>query len=63
MRSPASIRRVANEYADDALRRTEEAISAALDEVRQSRSRFHSAAGGFKGTEKRIETIKEEDFI
>ena len=36
--------RVANEYVDDALRRTEEAISAALNEVRQSRNEFRSAA-------------------
>lgn len=40
----AELRRVANEYADDALRRTEEAISEALDEIRQSRSRFRSAS-------------------
>ena len=31
---------VANEYTDDALRRTEEAIQMALDEVRESRARF-----------------------
>ena len=37
--------RVANEYVDDALRRTEEAISTALSEVRQSRSNFRAAAG------------------
>ena len=36
--------RVANEYVDDALRRTEEAISAALGEVRNSRNEFRSAA-------------------
>ncbi len=36
--------RVANEYVDDALRRTEDAISAALSEVRQSRNEFRSAA-------------------
>lgn len=36
--------RVANEYVDDALRRTEEAISAALGEVRSSRNEFRSAA-------------------
>ena len=39
------LRRAANEYVDDALRRTEEAVSAALDEVKQSRMRFRSAAG------------------
>ena len=37
--------RVANEYVDDALRRTEEAINSALSEVRQSRSNFRAAAG------------------
>lgn len=36
--------RVANEYVDDALRRTEDAISAALNEVRGSRNEFRSAA-------------------
>jgi len=36
--------RVANEYVDDALRRTEDAISAALAEVRNSRNEFRSAA-------------------
>ena len=39
------LRRVANEYVDDTLRRTEDAITAALDEIRQSRVRFRSAAG------------------
>jgi len=38
------LRKVANDYADDALRRTEEAIAAALSEVRQSRSRFRSVS-------------------
>ncbi|MDR1132217.1 MAG: hypothetical protein LBL15_07355 [Oscillospiraceae bacterium] len=37
--------RAANEYVDDALRRTEEAVAAALNEIRQSRSRFRSLAG------------------
>ena len=40
--------RVANEYVDDALRRTEEAINSALSEVRQSRSNFRAAAGNTK---------------
>ena len=35
---------VANEYAEDALARTEEAVQAALDEVKQSRVRFRSAS-------------------
>ena len=37
--------RAANEYVDDALRRTEEAVAAALSEVKQSRSRFRNLAG------------------
>ena len=37
--------RVANEYVDDALRRTEEAIGSALGEVHNSRGRFRSASG------------------
>ena len=41
--------RVANEYVDDALRRTEEAINAALSEVRQSRSNFRAASGSGQG--------------
>ncbi len=36
--------KVANNYVDDALRRTEDAISAALNEVRNSRNEFRSAA-------------------
>ena len=36
--------RVANEYVDDALRRTEEAINSALSEVRSSRASFRSVA-------------------
>jgi len=35
---------VANEYAEDALARTEEAVQAALDEVKQSRIRFRAAS-------------------
>ena len=38
----SELKRVANEYAEDTLRRTEEAISEALNEVKQSRSRFRS---------------------
>ena len=36
--------RVANEYAEDALARTEEAVQAALDEVKQSKARFRTAS-------------------
>ncbi|MCI9120930.1 MAG: hypothetical protein HFG00_05315 [Oscillibacter sp.] len=35
---------VANSYAEDALARTEEAVQAALDEVKQSRIRFRAAS-------------------
>lgn len=45
------LRRMASEYADDSLRRTEEAVAAALDDVRQSRARFRSAAQGGRGEE------------
>ena len=38
------LRRAANEYVDDALRRTEEAVSAALSEIKDSRQKFRSAA-------------------
>jgi F0F1-type ATP synthase membrane subunit b/b' len=43
--SANELRRVANEYVDDAMKRTEEALGAALDEMRQNRARFRSAAG------------------
>ena len=39
------LRKAANEYCEDALRRTEEAVAAAYDEVKQSRARFRAAAG------------------
>ena len=35
---------VTNEYAEDALARTEEAVQMALDEVKQQRVRFRSAS-------------------
>ena len=36
----ADLRRVSNEYMDDALRRTEEAISMSLEDVRETRTKF-----------------------
>lgn len=45
------LRRVANEYVDDALRRTEEAVTTALDEITQSRARFRSASGNAAAAE------------
>ena len=38
------LRKVANEYVDDAMKRTEDALSLALDEIRQSRVKFRQAA-------------------
>ena len=42
--SSSELRRVANEYVDDAMQRTEEALTSALDEIRQSRQRFRQSA-------------------
>ncbi len=50
----AELRRVANDYADDALRRTEEAIAEALNEVRDSRARFRSVSAKTSDTMKDI---------
>jgi cell division septum initiation protein DivIVA len=43
--SANDLKRAANEYVDDAMKRTEEALAAALEEMRQTRARFRSAAG------------------
>ena len=40
------LKRSANEYCEDALRRTEEAVAEAYDEIKKSRARFRAAAGG-----------------
>lgn len=55
--------RVVNEYTEDALRRTEEAIQAALDEIKQSRVRFRaaSAARRQKDREELSKTSKKSD--
>ncbi len=39
-----ALKRSANEYCEDALRRTEEAVAEAYDEIKQSRVRFRAAA-------------------
>ena len=39
------LKRAANEYCEDALRRTEEAVAEAYDEIKKSRTRFRAAAG------------------
>lgn len=41
----AELRRVANEYVDDMMRRTENALTDALTEMRDSRTKFRTAAG------------------
>ena len=38
------LRRVANEYVDDTMKRTEEALAAALEEIKESRVKFRQAA-------------------
>lgn len=40
------LRRAANEYCEDALKRTEESVALSLDEIKKSRLRFKSAAKG-----------------
>lgn len=39
------LRKAANEYCEDALRRTEEAVAEAYEEIKRSRSRFRAASG------------------
>ncbi len=43
------LRQVANTYCEDALRRTEEAVAEAYDEIKRSRTRFRAAASGASG--------------
>jgi len=45
--STTELRRVANEYVDDAMQRTEEALATALGEIRESRAKFRQAARSF----------------
>ena len=40
------LRKAANDYCEDALRRTEEAVAEAYDEIKKSRARFRALAGG-----------------
>ena len=41
------LKRSANEYCEDALRRTEEAVAEAYDEIKQSRARFRASPARF----------------
>lgn len=43
------LKKAANDYCEDALRRTEEAVAEAYDEIKKSRSRFRSAAAALSG--------------
>ncbi|MFR1051772.1 MAG: hypothetical protein ACOX67_09155 [Oscillospiraceae bacterium] len=43
------LKKAANDYCEDALRRTEEAVAEAYDEIKKSRTRFRAAAAGVTG--------------
>ena len=53
----ADLRRASNEYMDDALRRTEEAVAMSLEDVRDTRAKFKALV---EAQEKRNETPTEE---
>ena len=57
------LKRVASEYVDDALRRTEEAVAAALDDVRQSRARFRSITGVTAPVQEEPEEVREQESV
>lgn len=44
------LKKAANDYCEDALRRTEEAVAEAYDEIKKSRTRFRAAAGASAAT-------------
>ena len=64
----SDLKNAANAYCEDAMRRTEDAINVALNEVRQSRSKFRSVSGmGAAGGPSRpmavaYDAAKEEDY-
>ena len=53
----AELRKVSNDYMDDALRRTEESIAASLEDVRQTRAKFNALV---EAQEKRSAITEEE---
>ena len=53
----AELRRASNDYMDDALRRTEEAVAMSLEDVRDTRAKFKAL---IEAQEKRTETPDEE---
>lgn len=54
------LRRVASEYVDDIMRRTEESLSTALSTVKTTRGAFSSAGGAASPAQKRMPPKKEE---
>ena len=55
----AQLRRVSNEYMDDALRRTEEAIAQSLNEVRDTRMKFRALTDAQEAANNAVETETE----
>lgn len=53
----AELRRASNDYMDDALRRTEEAVTMSLEDIRDTRAKFKAL---IEAQEKRAETPAEE---
>ena len=53
----AELRRASNDYMDDALRRTEEAVAMSLEDVRDTRAKFKAL---IEAQEKRSETVASE---
>lgn len=56
----AELRKVSNEYMDDALRRTEEAISISLEDVRDTRVKFRALV---EAQEKKVNAVAQETEI
>ena len=54
----ADLRKASNDYMDDALRRTEEAIAMSLDDVRDTRAKFKTLVDA---QEKRAAAVNEND--
>lgn len=54
------LKKVTNDYVDDNLKRTEEAVSAALSEIKQTRQRFRVAAGQVAAAAPAPQPVKEE---
>ena len=61
--STTELRRVANEYVDEAMKRTEESLAAALDEIRQSRAKFKVAASAMPAPPPPIPYEDEDDEV